>query len=348
MRRFRSATDAAAGALELARRGGRRLKLADPDAIARETDRVAAIGATFLTLDEPGYPAPLAALEDAPPVITIHGSPSVLDAPALAIVGSRNASVAGRSMASTLAMGLGAAGYAIVSGLARGIDAAAHRGALETGTVAVLAGGLDRLYPPENVELAGAIADGRGALVTEMPLGWEPRGRDFPRRNRIISGLSLGVIVVEAARRSGSLITGRLAGQQGRSVFAVPGSPLDPRAEGANLLIRDGATLVTGVDDVLEDIAPMAARETRAPDLADLWSRDETPTRTGDDEPLPADTPAGARDHVVEALGPSPTEIDAIIRHTGIAPASVHLVLLELELAGRIQRHAGQRVSLIA
>ena len=228
----------------------------------------------------------------------------------VAIVGSRNASVAGRKFAAIVARGLGEAGYVVASGLARGIDGAAHETAISTGTVAVLAGGLDHIYPPEHADLAARIAANGGALISEMPIGHEPRGRDFPRRNRIISGVSLGVVVVEAAERSGSLITARRAADQGRLVFAAPGSPLDPRAAGSNRLIKDGAHIVTAPDDVIAEIEPMLAR------------RREGPEEAGEpaDEPLaPDDVSDDERDRVIAALGPTPVEIDEIIRFT--APA---------------------------
>jgi DNA processing protein len=235
-----------------------------------------------------------------------------------------------------IARDLGEAGLAVVSGLARGIDAAAHEAALATGTVAVFAGGLDRPYPAENVNLAERIVNDGGAHLTEMPMGWEPRARDFPRRNRIISGLALGVVVVEAAHRSGTLITARAGADQGRLVFAVPGSPLDPRAGGTNRLIKDGAILVTGVGDILAEIEPMLGREPTAAAVAER----EAPapmTDANDDD----------RSVILEALGKTPVELDEIVRFTGLKPAVVHLVLLELDLAGRIERHAGQRVSLV-
>jgi DNA processing protein len=254
----------------------------------------------------------------------------------VAIVGSRNASVAGRKFAGQIARTIGSAGFAIVSGLARGIDAAAHEASLATGTVAVFAGGLDQPYPPDNIALADRILESGGAHVSEMPMGWEPRARDFPRRNRIISGLSLAVVVVEAALRSGSLITARRAADQGRLVFAVPGSPLDPRAGGSNQLIKDGATIVTSVEDIVAEIAPLAAREPAADH--DGYETTGAPLDAGDSE----------RERIVAALGPTPVEIDDIVRFTGVALPVVHLVLLELQLAGRIERVAGQRVALMA
>ncbi len=245
----------------LARTAGRAPKIATREDAERELEAIDEMGARLVALGEPDYPAWLAAIDDAPPVITIRGDVSVFTRPAAAIVGSRNASVAGRKFAQQIAAELGAAGIVVVSGLARGIDAAAHAAALDTGTIAVFAGGLDRPYPPENVALAEKIATHGGALVSEMPLGWEPRARDFPRRNRIVSGLSAAVIVVEGALRSGTLITARKAADQGRLVFAVPGSPLDPRAGATNLLIKEGASIVTSVDDIVAEMQPMLERQ---------------------------------------------------------------------------------------
>ncbi len=293
-------------------------------------------GARFVGVGEPGYPPILKRMDYPPPLLAIKGNADVFSLPPVAIVGARNASLAGIKMARMLASDLGMEGYAIVSGLARGIDTAAHQGSLATGTVAVLAGGLDQPYPPDNVELCAEIAE-RGAVVSEMPFGWEPRAQDFPRRNRIIAGLSLGLVVVEAAKRSGSLISARLAGEMGRLVFAVPGSPLDPRAAGANGLLKDGATLVTEAADVIEAIAPLAGR-TFAPPPA----FDEPPDFSA---AAPADD--SDRRRVIEALGPTPVGVDELIRHTGLHPAQVFMILLELDLAGRLERHAGGAVSLL-
>ncbi|RWG38301.1 MAG: DNA-processing protein DprA, partial [Mesorhizobium sp.] len=227
---------------------------------------------------------------------------------------------------------------AIVSGLARGIDTAAHQGSLSTGTVGVLAGGLDVPYPPENAGLCDDIAERGGAIVSEMPFGWQPRAQDFPRRNRLVAGMALGLVVVEAAQRSGSLISARLAGEMGRLVFAVPGSPLDPRAAGSNALLKDGATLVTEAADILGALAPLAGtRPPRTMPLAEAPDLSAMPP-PGDDE----------RADVLEALGPTPIAVDEIIRHTGLSAAQIAMVLLELDLAGRLERHAGGNVSLVA
>lgn len=240
-----------------------------------------------------------------------------------------------------MAREIGRAGYCVVSGLARGIDAAAHRASLDSGTIAAMAGGLDQPYPPENVDLLDQICSGRGLAISEMPFGWEPRARDFPRRNRLIAGVALGVVVIEAAARSGSLITARLAGEFGRLVFAVPGSPLDPRCEGTNGLLKDGATVTTRSQDVLQALAPISQ--------VDLFSQneaDEPDSEEGREHALAPPPNDDERLVIVEALGPTPVEIDDIIRHTGLAASSVYLVLLELDIAGRLERHAGGFVSL--
>jgi DNA processing protein len=289
----------------------------------------------LVALGEPDYPARLQTIDDAPPLVAVRGKVSLLSQPLVAIVGSRNASAAGMKFAQRLAHELGAAGYGIVSGLARGIDAAAHRASLASGTVAVLAGGHERIYPSDHVELLNTlVAD--GAAISEMPLNWEPRAHDFPRRNRLISGLALGVIIVEAARRSGSLITARMAGEQGREVFAVPGSPLDPRAEGTNGLLKQGATLVTEAADVIAALEPILGRgcEMQAHEPEAPLAPDAEP---GDDE----------RSRVISLLGPTPAAIDDLVRLSHSSATVVRTVLLELELAGRVERHGGGMVSLV-
>jgi DNA processing protein len=267
------------------------------------------LGARFLAWGEPEYPRALATIDDAPPLISARGNIAVLDRPMLAIVGSRNASAAGAKIAGRLARDLGHAGFAIVSGLARGIDAAAHRASLSSGTLAVLAGGQDRIYPPEHADLLEEIL-GDGAALSEMSLGWEPRARDFPRRNRLISGLAMGLLVVEAARRSGSLITVRFALEQGREVFAVPGSPLDPRAEGTNRLLKEGATLVTEASDVIAVLEPILGRKIEPPpEEAPVPSEPET-------------SPDGeARTRVLGLLGPTPVTLDDLVRLAAAPPA---------------------------
>jgi len=337
--RFGSAEAALAALPDLVRSGGASRPPRIPTAAAAEAEIEAAqrIGASFAAIGEPEYPPVLRRMEQPPPLVAVKGEPAVFRLPPVAIVGARNASLAGIKMARTLAAELGANGYAIVSGLARGIDTAAHEGGLATGTVAVLAGGLDMPYPPENAELSREIAARGGALISEMPFGWEPRARDFPRRNRIVAGLSLGLVVVEAARRSGSLISARLAGELGRLVFAVPGSPLDPRAAGTNGLLKEGAILVTEARDVLDQIAPLIGRAAPGPETLEEPPDFSSTPPPGDDD----------RARVIEVLGPVPVEIDEIIRHTGLHPAIVFMILLELDLAGRLERHSGGSVSLL-
>ncbi|CAN7352229.1 DNA-processing protein DprA [Aminobacter sp. LjRoot7] len=293
-------------------------------------------GARFVALGEHDYPQTLKRMDNPPPLLAVKGTAAVFGLPPVAIVGARNASLAGIKMARTLALELGRNGYCVISGLARGIDTAAHQGSLDTGTVGVLAGGIDRPYPPENAGLCDEIAE-RGAIVSEMPFGWEPRAQDFPRRNRIVAGLALGLVVVEAAQRSGSLISARLAGEMGRLVFAVPGSPLDPRAAGTNGLLKDGATLVTEAADILEALAPLVGGQPYVPPKLE-----EPPDFTATPPPVDSD-----RARVIEALGPVPVEVDELIRHTELHPAQIFMILLELDLAGRLERHSGGRVSLV-
>ncbi len=321
----------------LARRGGASgsARICSRAEAEREIKAARSLGVSFVALGETGYPSRLAMIDDAPPLIAVRGNLATLARPMVAVVGARNASAAGIKLAERLARDLGEAGLAVVSGLARGIDAAAHRASLKTGTIAVLAGGHDQIYPPENAGLAGAIL-AEGAALSEMPLGWEPRARDFPRRNRLISGLAVGIVVIEAALRSGSLITTRLALEQGREVFAVPGSPLDPRAEGSNGLLKQGATLVTEAEDVLAVLRPILGQA--------LEQRFEEPG-IAPPPPTMAEPGLDERSRIVELLGPTPVGIDDLVRLSGNPPAVVRTVLLELELAGRLQRHAGGLVS---
>lgn len=329
---------------ELSRRGGgrRAIRIASVEQAEREIEYVQRMGARLVGMGEPDYPPHLKNCDAPPPLITIKGDPRVFAKPPIAIVGSRNASIVGARFTQRIARELGQAGYAIVSGLARGIDAAAHQYSLETGTIAVLAGGLDRPYPAENLPLYRSIPEHGGIVLTEMPITWEPRPRDFPRRNRIIAGLSLGLVVVEAAQRSGSLISARFAGEMGRLVFAVPGSPMDPRASGTNGLLKQGAILVTGADDIMQAISPLVEAPSASVIATDLFnaSFDE------DDAVAIAFASDNDRDRALEALGPVPVEVDALIRHTGIEASRIFLVLLELDLAGRLVRHAGGMVSL--
>jgi DNA processing protein len=322
---------------ELARRGGRSiLKIPGRDEAEAELKEAARLGVRYVALGEAEYPKLLREIDDPPPLLAIRGNAEVFSKPAIAIVGARNASVAGMRYAASLAREFGETGFVVISGLARGIDSSAHRASVSTGTVAVLAGGQAKPYPAENAQLLEAILE-HGAAVSEMPHRWEPRARDFPRRNRLISGLAAGVVVVEAAERSGSLITARLAGEQGREVFAVPGSPADPRAGGTNRLIKQGATLITSAADVIENLGPMLGLKTlpvvREPDII----LPVEPNATGEE----------LRARVASLLGSTPVSLDDLVRESRAKASDIQVALLELELAGRIERHGGGLISLI-
>ncbi len=333
--RFGSAAAALAAIPDLAARGGGRApKLASRASVEREIEQVAGMGARHLFLGQGLYPPLLAELETAPPALVAKGHLSLLGRTGVAMVGARNASAAACRFARQLARKLGEAEAVIVSGLARGIDTAAHDGALDTGTIAVVAGGIDIFYPPENEARQRAIAE-RGLLIAEAPPGVEPRARHFPWRNRIIAGLAHGTVVVEAAPRSGSLITARCAAEIGREVMAVPGSPLDPRAQGCNQLIREGATLVQTADDVLEAISPLRVRPFRQREL-------DYAAAAASADPNEEDRRA-----VASLLGATSVPIDELVRQSGLPPATVNTILLEMELAGRLERQAGGRVSLV-
>ena len=337
-------TAALAALPDLARRGGGTVPCIASRAEAEaEFDRLSAIGATMLFIDTPEYPALLAAIETAPPVLAVHGDVSLLDRPAVAIVGARNASAAGVRFARAMASELAGHDLVVVSGMARGIDAAAHQGAIDGGTIAVVAGGVDVVYPPENAALMADVAR-RGLILAEQRPGTEPQARHFPRRNRIIAGLCAGTLVVEGAPKSGSLITARLAAEAGREVMAVPGSPLDPRAQGCNLLIREGATLVQTAADVIEALSAFGG----GPQLGLRFVAD-SPGSGGFDggfDAPEADPGDGERAEVARLLSPTPVAIDEIIRLSGLAGPVVSAVLLDLELGGAIARHAGGRVAL--
>jgi DNA processing protein len=328
----------------LAHRGGGQTspQIFSRAAAEREIEAAENLGVAFLAIGEADYPHRLQMIDDAPPLLAVRGHLPSLALPAVAVVGSRNASAAGIKMTQIIAHGLSEAGFAVVSGLARGIDAAAHRASLEGGTIAVLAGGQDKIYPPEHVDLLDKILPA-GIALSEMPLGWEPRAKDFPRRNRLISGLALGVVIVEAAKRSGSLITARLALEQGREVFAVPGSPLDPRAEGTNGLIKQGATPVTETADIVAVLQPIMGLKEPPPDLEPGdGDRDQDRDHDQATEPETAE-----RARIVALMSPTPVSIDDLVRLANAAPRVVRMVLLELEIAGRLQRHGGGLVSLL-
>jgi len=373
MNRFGGAEAALDALPDLSRRAGRPIRICTLAEAERELAALERLGGRFIALGEPDYPVPLQAIDSAPPLIAVLGQAEALRRPSVALVGSRNASAAGLKFTGRLARELGEADFVIVSGLARGIDTAAHEASLETSTVAVLAGGLDQIYPPQNIPLARRIVE-RGALVSEMPLGWVARARDFPRRNRLVSGLSLGTVVVEAAHRSGSLITARFANEQGRLVFAVPGSPLDPRAEGGNHLIREGATLCAEAAHVIEALAPLrqgefpfaperrglrepaAARPNESMwdelDLAEVEPAPAVPDDEDGFQPQPsADRSGEPVDQselgriVLELLGPTPVALDDLVRSSGSSARDVNRALVELELEGAARRHPGGTVS---
>ena len=341
---------------DLSKRGGKRRPITICSKAAAESELQAArkVRATPVFTIEPGYPKYLASIDTPPPLLYIRGRDELLARPTIAIVGSRQSSAAGVKLAQLFAVRLGEAGYVIVSGLARGIDGAAHTASLGTGTVAVLAGGLDNIYPPEHAGLYDQI--GRdGCLVSEQPPGFIPRAQDFPRRNRIISGIALGVLIIEAAARSGTLVTARYAAEQGREVFAVPGHPLDPRAEGTNRLLKSGATLVTEPDDVLSALRPLTGWSEERSESGDasagfvvsIAASDSNPSASQRSTvthppPLPpahgTDLGEADRAKILSALGPAPVDLDAIVRCTGLPLRTVQIGLIELELAGRLAR----------
>jgi DNA processing protein len=335
MTRYGSAAEALAAIPELTRKGGlgRSPRLFGEDAAQRDLDRAEALGARFIAMVEPDYPPLLRMIDAAPPLLCIKGDAGLLIKSGVGIVGARNASAIGRKFARQLAFDIGGAGHTIISGLARGIDTAAHEASLESGTIAVIAGGIDNVYPPENEALYAAIGE-RGVIVTEMMPGTVPRAEHFPRRNRIISGIARALVVVEAAIRSGSLITARYAGEQGRDVFAVPGSPLDPRCEGCNKLIRDGATLLMSSRDVLETLAAEIA-----PRQMQFFEPDAEPIE-------PRELSETQRDRLLELLSPSPVDTDDLIRESRLNPGAVTALILELSLAGKVIRHPNGAVSL--
>lgn len=343
MAKYGTASAALAALPELAKRGGAKDKLVIPSRsdAERELARLAKIGAKLIGLGEADYPALLAQLEDAPPFLSIQGHPLLFQRPAAALVGARNASVNGQRMAESIARGLAEAGWLVVSGLARGIDGAAHRAALAAAgaTAGVVAGGLDMIYPPEHADLQAQMAEA-GLVVAEMPVGTEPTARLFPRRNRIIAGLSLGVVVIEAAPQSGSLITARFAGEQGREVLAVPGSPLDPRCKGGNRLLKDGAHLVESAEDVIFVLSPLAGRVAEPG-----GSPPYRPSLDGQEED--GEALRQARVLVLSLLDPHPVAVDELRRRCHLSPGMLQTVLLELELAGRIERHYGNKVSAV-
>lgn len=339
LQRFATAGAALNALPDLARRGGGKAIRVAPKSVAeREIAALDKIDAKLIAWGEPNYPALLHHIEDPPPLISVLGHPHLLTKKAIAIVGARNASINGKKFARQIAADLGQGGYMIVSGMARGIDAEAHAGALQSGTLGVVAGGVDIIYPKENAKLYDALKD-RGALISEIAPGTRPQARHFPRRNRIISGIARGVVVIEAGAKSGSLITARMALEQGRDVFAVPGSPGDPRSQGGNRLIRQGAILIERVENVFDALEGAVQPSMKEPEAIDFA-----------DKSVPAlnqEEVQKARLVVEESLGQSAVYVDEIIRNCQLSPGVVSMVLLEMELAGRLERHPGNKVSLI-
>ena len=320
--------------------GARKIKIAKEDETIKEYEEIKKIGGQVICIGEPEYPKNLRNAEGSPTVISVIGDCETLGKNCVAFVGSRNASVAGVKMTAQLAQDVGNAGYVTVSGIARGIDAAAHKASVKTGTVAVFAGGIDHVYPQENEELAKEIVENGGCLVSETPFGWKPRAQDFPRRNRIVAGLAMAVVVVEAAQQSGSLISAKLAAEMGRLVLAVPGSPLDPRSVGANNLIREGATLINNAQEIIDELKPI--NEEYQEDI--MYNLHETVREN--DELMEGETAQQNHFNAIQnALDFTPISVDEIIRHTGCSTEQVVKVLLAMQMAGEIERHPGNKVS---
>nr|WP_246786299.1 DNA-processing protein DprA [Bartonella doshiae] len=351
---YKTAENALEALPELSRKGGLSgsIRIATLEDAEKEMQEAERLGIRFIGIGEPDYPTFLKVTEASPPLIAIKGNISVFQKPSVGIVGSRNASAAGKKLTAQFAHFLGNAGFTTISGLARGIDSVAHQASLLTGTVAVMAGGIEHVYPPENKKLHEDIIINGGAIISEMPIAWKPRAIDFPRRNRIIAGLSLGLLIIEAALRSGSLITARQAAEMGRLIFAIPGSPLDPRSIGTNNLIKDGALLTTHPSDIIETLTPLTPKavnsqlnffEESTPlqlEKESFYSPDKESNSSfslGDDK---------ERTAVLSALSTTPIDLDTLSTHSGVSLQNLYLLLVELELAGKLIRHSGGYVSL--
>ncbi|WP_455478408.1 DNA-processing protein DprA [Bartonella sp. B10] len=351
---YKTAENALDALPELSRKGGlcAPIRIATLEDAEKEMQKAERLGVQFVCLGEPNYPAFLKTIEASPPLISIKGNFSAFQKPSIGVVGSRNASAAGKKLAAQFANFLGNSGFTIISGLARGIDSIAHQASLLTGTVAVMAGGIDHIYPSENKKLYDDIIANGGAIVSEMPISWKPRAIDFPRRNRIIAGLSLGLLVVEATMRSGSLITARQAAEMGRLVFCIPGSPLDPRSVGTNNLIKDGALLTTHPSDIVETLTPLIPT-TVSPQLDFFEESTFSQFQQESLNPLDAtNLPVhligddAERAAVLSALSTTPIDLDTLSSHSGVSLQNLYLLLVELDLAGKLIRHSGGYVSL--
>lgn len=347
---FGSASNALAALPELSIKGGKGkpIRIASRKDAEQELERAEKIGVRFVGVGEPDYPPYLRAAETPPPLVAIKGNCDCFFSPSVGVVGSRNASATGKKLTTLFCQKLGETGFKIISGLARGVDTAAHISSLETGTIAVMAGGIDHIYPPENNTLYEKILEKGGAIISEMPIGALPRAQDFPRRNRIIAGLSLGVLVCEAAIRSGSLITARMAAEMGRIVFAIPGSPLDPRAQGTNNIIKEGALLVTRPEDIAETLLPLTtSNENQTSLFAPVDSIEETDqTKIDNTEARNIDANDRERDAIIDALSTTPIDIETLSNSSGVPIDKIYLILVELDLAGKLVRHSGGLVSL--
>ncbi|WP_208440878.1 DNA-processing protein DprA [Bartonella raoultii] len=351
---YKTAENALAALPELIRKGGgsASIKIASLEDAEKEIQEAERLGVRFIGMGEPDYPAFLKVTEAPPPLIAIKGNVSVFQKTSIGIIGSRNASAAGKKLTAQFAHFLGEADFVIISGLARGIDSVAHQASLKTGTVAVMAGGIDHIYPPENKKLYKDIIANGGAIISEMPISWKPRAIDFPRRNRIIAALSLGLLVVEAALRSGSLITARQAAEMGRLIFAIPGSPLDPRSVGTNNLIKDGALLTTHPSDIIETLTPLISSLPNSQlnffeeaSSLQLEKENFNPADEKNSHPSLIDDDT-ARAAVLCALSTTPIDIDTLSTHANVPLPTLYLLLVELELAGKLIRHSGGYVSL--
>ncbi|KEG19713.1 DNA-processing protein DprA [Bartonella bacilliformis] len=349
---YQTAENALAALPELSHKGGlgKAIRIATLEDAEKEMNKAEKLGIRFIGLDEPGYPPFLRAMEASPPLITIKGNAAVFSKPSVGVVGSRNASAAGQKLTTQFSHFLGNTGFAIISGLARGIDSIAHQTSLLTGTVAVMAGGIDHIYPSENKKLYNDIIDNGGAIISEMPISWKPRAIDFPRRNRIIAGLSLGLLVVEAAMRSGSLITARQAVEIGRLIFAIPGSPLDPRSIGTNNLIKEGALLITHPSDIIEALTPLIPNNTgyqlsffEESYPIQLQQENHSLPKPNTKAPFADDAERAA---ILSALSTTPIDLDTLSSHSSVPLQNLYLLLIELDLAGKLTRHSGGYVSL--